>query len=209
MSAISSLDRRSLDAAIKVLAKRDRVLADLSQRWGAPPLWRRTASFRTLVHIVMEQKISLASARAVMQRIEALCQPFTPQRFVAVDPSAFRDAGASFAKIDYCRSIAMAMLEKRLVLSSLDAMEDAEVIDVLTAVRGIGPWTAGVYLTMALCRADAWASGDRALAVSVAESWQLDAVPDYPSLDAWAEAWRPYRGAASRLLWHAYLSRRA
>jgi DNA-3-methyladenine glycosylase II len=203
-----SLERQSLDAAITILAERDSVLSGLSQRWGAPPLWRRPASFRTLVLIVMEQKISLASARAVMQRIDVLCQPFTPQAFLAVDPLMFREAGASHAKIDYCRSIAAALLEKRLVLKSLNTKADAEVIDALVAVRGIGPWTAGVYLTMALCRPDAWPSGDRALAVSVAENWGLDTVPDYPSLDARADAWRPYRGAASRLLWHAYLLRR-
>jgi len=209
VTVMQSLDRQSLDAAITILAQRDSVLGSLVQRWGAPPLWRRPASFRTLVLIVMEQKISLASAQAVMQRIDVLCQPFTPQVFLSVEPLMIRKAGASHAKIDYCRSIAAALLEKRLVLESLTNKADAEVVDELVAVRGIGPWTAGVFLTMALCRRDAWPSGDRALAVSVAESWQLDAVPDYPSLDARAEAWRPYRGAASRLLWHAYLSRRA
>lgn len=203
-----TLDRQSLQKAVLQLAASDPVLKALHERWGFPPLWRRDPSFRTLVTIVMEQKISLASARAVMTRITALCRPFTPARFLALDPMALREAGASHAKIDYCRSIAEALLTRRLVLKDLTSLDDTAVMDRLIAVRGIGPWTAGVYLTMALCRTDAWASGDRALAVSVAESWDLSEVPDYAALDTRAEAWQPYRGAAARLLWHAYLQRR-
>ncbi len=203
-----SLDRRSLDEALGILARRDSVLAGLYEQWGRPPLWRRPATFRTLVFIVMEQKISLASARAVMQRVEGVCQPFTPAQFLALEQDALRELGVSNAKIGYCQSIARAIRNRQLVLNALEQLSDDEVVATLTGVRGIGPWTAGVYLTMALGRPDAWASGDRALAVSVAESWALDTVPDYPALDARAEHWRPYRGAASRLLWHAYLSRR-
>lgn len=203
-----SLDRRSLKAVVAKLAHRDPVLAELHRCWGDPPLWRRPATFRTLVFIVLEQKISLASARAVMRRIDLICQPFTTARFLALDPAVLRRAGASDAKIGYCRAIAVAMREKHLVLGALTKMSDDEATKSLVDVRGIGPWTAGVYLTMALCRPDAWPSGDRALAVSVAETWGLESVPDYPALDERAEAWRPYRGAATRLLWHAYLSRR-
>lgn len=204
----TSLNRISLAKAVAVLAAQDPVLAELHQQWGDPPLWRKPASFRTLVTIVMEQKISLASARAVMQRVDALCCPFTVQRFLGLDPAVLREAGFSNAKVDYCREIARAMRDRELVLSTLAGVEDDEVAQNLTKIRGVGAWTAGVYLTMVLCRQDAWPSGDRALAVSVAESWGLDEVPDYATLDERADAWRPYRGAAARLLWHAYLSRR-
>lgn len=203
------MNRKRLGEAVRGLCDRDPVFADVHRQWGEPPLWRRPASFRTLVMIIMEQKISLASARAVMQRLEDVCIPFTAARFLALDMDAVRAAGVSNAKIQYCRSIAEAMLRRQLMLTSLSALGDEAVIERLVQVHGIGPWTAGVYLTMVLCRQDAWASGDRALAVSVAEIWGLDDVPSYPELDERAQAWRPYRGAASRLLWHAYLSRRA
>jgi len=179
------------------------------QRLGMPPLWRRPAGFRTLVQIVNEQKISLASARAIGDRVQALCVPFTARRFLSLPVPALRRAGMSGAKIDYCRSIAESIVARRLVLASLARLDDVQAQAALTSVRGIGPWTANVYLSMALGRRDAWPSGDRALAVGVAELFELDAVPDYPTLDRRAEAWRPHRGAAARLVWHAYLAQRA
>lgn len=184
------------------------MFAGLLAAWGQPPLWNREPGFATLVHIVMEQKISLASARAVMQRIESLCPRLLPEAFLALEPAALREAGASDAKIGYCRSIASAIIDGSLPLDAFEPLEDAAIMATLVRVRGIGPWTAGVYLTMALCRPDAWPSGDRALAVGVAEAFGLDAVPDYRALDVLADDWRPLRGAASRLIWHAYLGRR-
>ena len=171
-------------------------------------MWQRPQTLRTLVHIVLEQKVSLVSALAVMNRVDALCPTFAPAEFLAVPERALREAGISERKVGYCRALAEAIAEGSLSLPALRRLDDAEVIARLTAVRGIGPWTAGVYLTMALSRRDAWPSGDRALAVGVAERWSLDAVPDYPVLDRMAEAWRPWRGVASRLIWHAYLERR-
>lgn len=160
------------------------------------------------MHIVLEQKVSLSSALAVMRRVDALCPSFDARAFLAVPESALREAGVSARKVDYCRALAAAIVDGSLSLTALRRLDDAAVIERLVAVRGIGPWTAGVYLTMALCRPDAWPSGDRALAVGVAERWSLGNVPDYPSLDAMADAWRPWRGVASRLIWHAYLERR-
>ena len=209
MRAVTALNAQGLKRAVQQLARREPVFAQLHREFGDPPLWRRPASFRTLVTIILEHKISLASAQAVMQRVEAICKPFTPAVFLALDPDVIRSAGVSHAKVEYCRSIAQAIRSRQLTLTSLNALDDDAVMQQLVKVRGIGPWTAGVYITMVLCRPDAWASGDRALAVSVAESWALSSVPTYPELDERARRWQPYRGAASRLLWHVYLSRRA
>jgi len=184
------------------------VFAAINRDCGPPPLWQRPQSLRTLVHVVLEQKVSLVSALAVMERVTALCPTFEPARFLAVPEDALRAAGVSERKVGYCRALASAMVDGSLSLPALRRMDDAGVIERLTAVRGIGPWTAGVYLTMALCRQDAWPRGDRALAVGVAERWSLADVPDYPTLDRMADAWRPWRGVASRLIWHAYLERR-
>lgn len=193
---------------MEALCIKDPVMADIFQQYGQPPLWARPQSFATLVHIVLEQKISLASANAVMHRVRKLCPTLQPADFLRLSEAELRDAGLSERKISYCRSIAGCLLEKRLSLASLPHLDDESVLAELTKVRGIGPWTAGVYLMMALKRVDAWASGDRALAVSYAECRQLAEVPGYAALDEIARGWQPYRGIAARLLWHAYLQKR-
>jgi DNA-3-methyladenine glycosylase II len=202
------MTRKTLAAGAGILARRDSVLAGLLDEFGVPPLWQRTQSLRTLVFIILEQKVSLSSARAVMKRLDALCPNFTPLAFLALDTIELRNIGFSAAKVGYCQSIAQAIDSGALNLAALRSQAETNVRDTLLRVHGVGPWTAGVYIMMAMGRRDAWASGDRALAVSVFESWQLTDVPAYAELDAMAAAWQPWRGVASRLLWHAYLSRR-
>ncbi len=205
----TSLTRARLDEAVSVLVHRDPLIAGLVEQFGMPPLWQRSQNFRTLVHVVLEQKVSLASARAVMLRVQELCPDMSPASFLGVCEQQLRKAGISERKVSYCRSIALAITTDTLNLAGLRHNTDTQVMEQLTAVRGIGPWTAGVYLLMAMRRPDAWASGDRALAVSLAECESLPAVPSYAELDERAERWRPFRAAAARVLWHAYLSRRA
>lgn len=132
----------------------------------------------------------------------------TPRSFLTLSPGQLRGAGLSDAKAAYCRHAATAMVSGDLRLHALRRLDDQEVVARLQSIKGIGPWSANVYLTMALGRPDAWATGDRALAVSYAECWRLASVPDYRRLDEFAERWRPWRGVAARILWHAYLSRR-
>ena len=190
------------------LASRDPVLAELYAQYGRPPVWRRPQCLRTLVLIILEQKVSLVSARAVMRRVDALAGKFTAAEFLAIPIRSLRTAGVSGRKIEYCRSTATCIKDGTLVLAALRKMSDEAAMLELQKIRGVGPWTSSVYVTMALARQDAWASGDRALAVSYQESWGLDHVPTYEALDGFAERWSPWRGVASRLLWHAYLSKR-
>jgi len=202
------LDRESIADGVTELGKVDPVFTRLFAENGHPPLWQRPQTLRTLVHVVLEQKVSIVSALAVMERVDALCPRFDAASFLAVPEDHLRTAGMSGSKVSYCRSLAQAIADRTLSLAALRQLDDDAVMERLVAVRGIGPWTAGVYLTMALGRQDAWPSGDRALAVGYAKSWQLDDVPTYATLDAHAEAWRPWRGVASRLIWHAYLEQR-
>jgi DNA-3-methyladenine glycosylase II len=202
------MTRSHLQLAIDTLRSRDTLLRQLADQFGMPPLWRRQQSFETLVHVVLEQKVSLSSAEAVMSRVKCLCPEMGPAAFLRVPELQLRNCGISERKVSYCQSIALAMVNDQLSLARLRRCTDEQVMEQLTAIRGIGPWTAGVYLLMAMRRPDAWASGDRALAVSLAESEGLPAVPTYAELDIRAESWRPHRSAAARLLWHAYLSRR-
>ncbi len=194
--------------ALLTLSESDPLLADLYERFGVPPLWKRVQCFDTLVHIILEQKVSLVSAEAVMQRVRVVCPSMQPSEFLALPEALLRSAGLSASKLSYCRSVAEALVERTLSLHQLRQLTDEQVINALTAVRGIGPWTAGVYLMMALRRPNAWASGDRALAVSYYERAALDIVPSYADLDAIALRWSPHRATAARLLWHAYLEKR-
>ncbi|MFK7892688.1 MAG: DNA-3-methyladenine glycosylase [Granulosicoccus sp.] len=198
----------TLQESLSYLSTKDELIKSLFADYGVPPLWERSQSFDTLVHIIVEQKVSMQSAHAVMQRVRNMCPDMTPSRFLAIDQSALRLAGLSDRKFSYCRAVAEAMDTGKLRLASLDNMDDEQVIEALVSVRGIGKWSAGVYLMMAMRRPDAWPSGDRALVVSYAESTGSDSVPAYAEFDLLAERWRPCRGSVARLLWHAYLERR-
>jgi len=203
------LDQQSLAEACRTLAATDPVLSELLTENGTPPLWQRDASMRSLVYIVIEQKISLISAKAVMQRVDKLCPVWSAEALLAVPADALHSAGLTLRKVEYCHGIAESIKTGMLNLEQLHTLPDNDVMAALLKVRGIGPWTAGVYLLMAMCRPDVWPSGDRALAVGVQEAWQLAEVPEYATLDQRAAAWQPYRAAAARIIWHAYLSRRS
>ncbi len=176
--------------------------------FGTPPEWFREPGFPTLVHIILEQQVSLASARAAFARLLALAAPLTPERFLALDDAELKGAGFSRQKILYGRHLAEAVGGGELNLEAFGAMEDAEVKAALTRVKGIGSWTADIYLLMCLRRPDAWPAGDLALAVAVQEVKRLASRPAPLELAAVAEAWRPWRAVAARLLWNYYLNRR-
>lgn len=209
MLELYQLTSKAMQKALVVLASRDAMLGAVYAEFGVPPLWGRPENFATLVHIILEQKVSLNSAESVMKRVRSYCPDMQTATFLQVPEGSLREAGMSASKVSYCRSIAQSIESGDLNLSDLHSLTDDEVICKLTQIRGIGPWSAGVYLMMAMKRPDAWASGDRALAVSYAECAAVKDVPQYVVLDKYAEAWNPYRGTAARLLWHAYLKRRS
>lgn len=204
-----ALDDRTLREAAGELGERDARLGRILARHGAPPLWAREPGFPTLVHIILEQQVSLASARAAFTRLLALASPLTPERFLELDDASLKAAGFSRQKTRYGRELAQAVQSGSLDLLRLASLEDDEVRAELTAVKGIGRWTADIYLLMALGRPDVWPSGDLALAVAARTSLDLRALPSGAELLELAEAWRPWRAVAARILWHAYLSERA
>ena len=187
------------------LARRDADLADTVRRHGPPPLWARRPGFGTLLHIILEQQVSLASARAAYRRLKA-AGPLTPQGFLALDDMTLKTIGFSRQKTRYGRELALALAEGRLNLRGLARQEDAAARDALTAVKGIGPWTAEIYLLMVLRRPDAWPTGDLALAIAAQRVKRLGDRPGPDELEALGEAWRPWRAVAARILWHDYLS---
>jgi DNA-3-methyladenine glycosylase II len=203
------LTAETLGHALEVLAHRDADLARILRDHGPPPLWQREPGFATLVHIILEQQVSLASAQAAYDRLLAAAYPLTPARFLEFDDAQLRLIGFSRQKTGYARGLAQAIAEGRLDLTGLDALDDASARAELVRLRGIGPWTADIYLLMVLRRPDVWPSGDVALASAALRLKQLDAQPTFDELDAMAAQWHPWRAVAARLLWHFYLSSRA
>ena len=198
----------TLPNALADLTGRDPRLARLLADYGPPPLWARDPGFPTLVHIILEQQVSLASARAAYDKLVAIASPLTPDRFLELDDAELRIAGFSRQKTRYGRELAAAIASGRLDLDRINALDDEAARDALTRVKGIGRWTADIYLLLALRRPDIWPAGDLALAMAVQRAMGLTAAPAPPEMEAIAEAWRPWRAVAARLLWHYYLSNR-
>ena len=205
--SIPALTEADLPAAVTLLAARDPGLAAIAARFGVPPLWAREPGFPTLVHLVLEQQVSLASAKAAFDRLVCATGTLTPAAFLALDDAELLAIGFSRQKTRYARALAEAVSSGDLDLDALQDMDDHEVDRRLTAVPGIGPWTATIYRLMVLLRPDAWPAGDIALAQSVAETRGLAGRPTPGELRAIAEDWRPWRAVAARMLWHHYLSR--
>jgi DNA-3-methyladenine glycosylase II len=207
-AVIPPLAAEGLAVAVAELAARDADLAGIVARYGLPPLWDRQPGFATLLHIVLEQQVSLASARAAFDRLVALVDPLTPARFLALSDAQLLTVGFSGQKARYGRALAEAIRSGDLDLDALAALDDDAAHLALQAVPGIGPWTSTIYLLMVLGRPDVWPVGDIALASAVADIKGLGQRPDAAGMTALGEAWRPWRSVAARLLWHDYLSRR-
>jgi DNA-3-methyladenine glycosylase II len=199
------LTERSLARAVQALADRDAELAHAVAMVGVPPLWGRAAGFATLLHIILEQQVSLASARAAFDRLEA-AGPVTPERFLIYSDAELRAFGFSRQKAAYCRGLAQALAAGELDLAGLEQLDDEPARAALIRLKGIGPWTADIYLLMALRRPDIWPSGDLALVQALQEVKGLPARPGPLEALRIAQAWRPYRAVAARVLWQWYLN---
>jgi len=194
--------------AARELAERDTDLAAVIRKYGVPPLWTREPSFPTLVYIILEQQVSLASARALYQRLHAAVKPFTPARFLKLKETEMRRLGFSRQKTRYTRLLAEAIHRKQFALHKLHELEDKLAREQLIALKGIGHWTADIYLLSALRRPDIWPIGDLALATAVQEVKGLRKRPSPERLETMSIPWRPWRAVAARLFWHAYLCKR-
>jgi DNA-3-methyladenine glycosylase II len=191
----------------RALAERDKDLAGILKRLGPPPLWARKPGFATLVHIILEQQVSLASARAAFDRLQKTISIVNPQRFLTLDDAMLKTIGFSRQKTLYCRLLAQALIDRQIALSRFDRMDDHEIRVELKKLKGIGDWTADIYLLMALRRPDIWPKGDLALLVAMQKLKGLQSRPTQNEFEEMGERWRPYRSIAARMLWHFYLSR--
>jgi len=207
-AAPHTLDAASFTAAIDAVSGYDSDLARIVADHGPPPFWSRPPGFATLVLLILEQQVSLASAKATYGRLEALARPLTPRRLLARNDAELRSAGVSRQKARYLRALALAVSAGALDIASLDGAPDDIVRERLVAITGIGPWTANIYLLSALRRPDIWPANDLALATAVREVKRLRRQPDLARMERIGSAFRPYRAVAARFLWHYYLSSR-
>ena len=202
------LNNRSLRTAAAELAKRDPDLAHIFETHGPPPLWRRSADFSTLVQIILEQQVSLRSAAAIFARLSHAIQPFEPEHVRRKGEMHLRSLGLTRQKAAYLVHLSNAIADGELELNRLSRLSDERARLMLMNVKGIGAWSADVYLLMAMRRADIWPAGDLALAVAVKELKNLEDRPTPLDLSQLAEKWRPYRAVAARMLWQYYLAKR-
>ncbi len=199
-----------LDEAIARLAKRDPGFVDhVLTVGGRPPLRRREPGFEGLAAIVVSQQVSTASAAAIFGRLKAAlgateAAPFEAEAVAAVDDDLLRHVGLSSAKIRTLRAMAAAVRDGALTLDGLAGLPADEAAARLVAVKGIGPWSAEVYLLFCLGHADAWPAGDIALQEAARIALNLEGRPDAAALTRLAERWRPHRAVAARLLWSYY-----
>ena len=173
---------------------------------GLPPLWNREPGFATLVAIILEQQVSLASARAAFLKLQDAIQPVTPVCFLTLSDGSLKAIGFSRQKTSYCRGLAQAILDLELDLEGLGDLDDRSVRLELVKIKGIGSWTADIYLLMALLRPDIWPAGDLALVAAVS---RVKGLSSKPTPDEWEQLslpWRPWRAVAARLFWSYYLA---
>jgi DNA-3-methyladenine glycosylase II len=197
-----------LAEAVAELSARDADLGGIVERYGTPPLWDREPGFPTLLHIILEQQVSLASAQAAFDRLRAAARPLTPRRFLELSDAELLAIGFSRQKARYGRALATKVAAGELDLDGLVDVDDAIVHERLQAIPGIGPWTSTIYLLMVLGRPDVWPVGDIALAESVGAVKGIGHRPGAAEMLELGDAWRPWRSVAARLFWHDYLARR-
>jgi DNA-3-methyladenine glycosylase II len=189
--------------ALAELAARD---ADIAAAWaivGDPPPRRRPKGFPGLIGSVVAQQVSAASARAIWTRLNA-AGPLTPEWFLGLSDADLRVIGFSRGKMLYARGLAEAIVSGKLNFRRLHRLPDEQAISELMELKGIGRWTAEVYLLFGLQRLDVWPADDLALQVAVQKLKGLAERPNRLALVAIAEPWRPWRGVAARFLWHYY-----
>ncbi len=202
------LNENVFSEGVRFLADRDAHLAEVVQKYGPPPLWVREPGFPTLVYIILEQQVSLASARAAFDRLKAAVRPLTPRRFLKLTDSELLRIGFSRQKTLYTRLLAESLARRYFDLRDLHGLQDDAARKMLVAFKGIGSWTADIYLLSALRRPDIWPTGDLALATAVQEVMRLRKRPSPERLEKMSAPWRPWRAVAARLFWHHYLSKR-
>ncbi len=202
------IDTSTIGAAVDGLAHGNEIIKRITAAYGLPPAWRRAPGFSSLVYTILEQQVSLASARAVYERLLTAAVDLTPVNFLKFDDTELRSIGFSRQKTLYCGILARRILAGELDLAGLAKSPDDEIRTELMKLKGIGRWTADIYLLHSLGRPDVWPTGDLALRIAVQEEMALpERLSEEETADL-GEPFRPLRSVAARVFWHSYLCRR-
>ncbi len=193
-----------LAAPLEALAAQDSDLAKALDDCGLPPRRKSPIGFPGLLRIIVSQQVSTASAAAILSKLKTRMPRATPRAFLKLSETDLIASGFSRAKMRYTTALAEDLLSKRIDFAALEAMEDEAAILHLTAAKGIGRWSAEIYLLFSMGRPDIMPAGDLALQVAAQRMKGWSERPDDKGLRALAEAWSPHRSAAARFLWHAY-----
>jgi DNA-3-methyladenine glycosylase II len=189
------------------LARKEPMFRAVLKAYGPPPLWAREPGFATLLHIILEQQVSLASAKACFDKLSSRVGAPTPKKLLKLTDAELRADGFSRQKALYARHLAAAITERMFALDAVHSLPDDDAREELKKLKGVGDWTADIYLLMAMLRPDVMPKGDLALHIA----WHKLSGEPRPTADEFlqiAERWRPYRSIAARILWHFYLSER-
>jgi DNA-3-methyladenine glycosylase II len=175
---------------------------------GPPRFRRRKNGFATLLHIILEQQVSIDAAAGMFRRLAGLCRPLSPEPFLALDDGTLRACGFSRQKMRYGRELAALVRDGEFDFAGLAEMDDETALAALLGLTGIGRWSAEIYLLFALGRPDVWPAADLGLQLGVAEALRLPARPGEAELRPMGEVWQPWRSVAACLFWQSYLHAR-
>jgi len=205
-SMISQFNPTNFQSLCDKLASDDADLKNIIDTYGYPPFWSRTNSFESLVHIILEQQVSLASANSALNKLKEWVQELTPARVLLLTDEEMRACYVSRQKTSYIRYLAEAMLNGQIKLEEFGKLPDDDICAQLTSLKGIGNWTAEVYMISALHRADIFPIGDLAAVNALKRVKNLPAETAKEHLLEIIDRWQPYRTIAAKILWHYYLS---
>ena len=205
MKGKETLNDQTLNNAFVHLIKKEPLFkAVIEEKNYKINLFNKKKGFEGLVNLIVEQQLSVASAKAIFNRMKELIKPFTPKKFIEVKEVDLKKVGLSFQKINYCKGIANKIINEDLNLKNLEKMSDADAIEELVKIKGIGEWTAKCYLLGCLKRIDIWPSSDLGLIVAIQRLKGMEERPKELTIEEIAEPWSPYRSVAALLLWSTY-----
>ena len=205
MNKIQKLNSRTLALGIKHLKKVDSDFTKiLRARDDQIKTFKKIEGFEGLISLIVEQQLSVASAKAIFNRVKLLCGDFEATSFLQINEDELKGTGLSRQKVLYCRNVAKAVVNKTLDFKKLEKMPDKEVVEILIKIKGIGEWTAQCYLMACMKRLDAWPSSDLGLIVAIQKIKKIKERPKSLTIEKMAEPWKPYRSIAALLLWSTY-----
>lgn len=208
MTAPLRFDKNNFHSFCDTLASADPDLKKILDHYGYPPLWTRKTSFATLVQIILEQQVSLDSARAAFLKLESRTGNVTALKLLSLSDADLKSCYFSRQKIIYAKELAKAIVNRKVSFKKLLQLAPNEVRQTLKSIKGIGDWTVDIFLMMCMNQADVFPAGDIALVKSMKEVKGLPAHIGREEILSIADGWKPYRTVAAYLLYHAYLSKR-